>query len=69
MLRNDANRFLTRTSCFTFKYNDVLEVTGNNNAESEQMNYSFLYFTPYSHPPAFDMIERKGMRRNYRGKA
>ena len=50
---------------FVIKYDDVLGVTGN---ELEQINYKFPYFTPYPHPPSFDMTERKGMRRNYRGK-
>ena len=52
---------------FTIKYDDYLGVTINCN-ESEQINDKFLYFTPYYHPPSFDMIERKGMCRNYRGK-
>ena len=34
----------------------------------EQINYKFLYFTPYSHPPLFDMIARREMCRNYRDK-
>ena len=50
---------------FAIKYDDVLGVTGN---ELEQIDFKLLYFAPYSHPPSFDMIERKGMCRNYRGK-
>ena len=50
---------------FAIKYDDVLGVTGN---ELEQINYEFLYFTPYSHPLLFDMLARKGMCTHYRGK-
>ena len=51
---------------FATKYDDDLGVTGNN--ELKQISYGFPYFTPYYHPPqSFDIIERKGMCRNYRG--
>ena len=50
---------------FATKYDDVLEVTGN---ELEQINYILPYFTPYFHLPSFDTIKRKGMCRNYCGK-
>ena len=50
---------------FAIKYDDVLVVTGN---ELEKIIYKFLYFTPYSPPPLFDMLARKGMCTNYRGK-
>ena len=51
---------------FAIKYDDDLEVTGY---ELEKIHYKFPYFTPYYHPPpSFDMIERKMMCRNYRGK-
>ena len=50
---------------FAIKYDNVLGITCN---ELEQINYKFPYFTPYPHPPSFDMSERKGMCRNYRGK-
>ena len=49
---------------FAIKCDDDLGTTGN---EFEQINNKFPYFTPYYHPPSFDMIERKGMCRNYRG--
>ena len=51
---------------FAIKYDDDLGVTGIN-SKLEQLNYKFPYFTPYYYPPSFDMIERKGMCRNYRG--
>ena len=47
---------------FATNYDYVLGVTGN---ELEQISYKFLYFTPYSHPPLFDMLARKGMCTNY----
>ena len=50
---------------FASKYDDVLGVTGN---ELEQINYKFLYSTPYSRPPLFDMLAQKGMCTNYRVK-
>ena len=49
---------------FANKYDDDSGVTGN---ELEQINYKLPYFTPYYHPPSFDMIEQKGMCRNCRG--
>ena len=49
---------------FSIKCDDVLGITGK---ELEQIKYKFPFFTPYSHPPSFDMIERKEMCRNYRG--
>ena len=50
---------------FATKYDDVLGAAGN---ELEQINDKLPYFTPYSHPISFDLIERKGGCRNYRGK-
>ena len=41
---------------FATKYDDILGVTGN---ELEQINDKLSHFTPYSHRPPFDMIERK----------
>ena len=38
------NRFLTRTRCFSIKYNDILGVTGN---ELDKISYKFLGFTPF----------------------
>ena len=49
---------------FAIKYDDDLEVTGN---EFEKIDYKFPCCTPCYHPPSFGMIERKGMCRNYRG--
>ena len=49
---------------FAIKYDDDLGVTVN---ELEKINQKFPYFIPYYHSPSFDMIERKGMCKSYRG--
>ena len=49
---------------FAIKYDDDLDVTGN---ELEETNYKLSYFTPYYHSPSIGMIGEKGMGGNYRG--
>ena len=42
---------------FVIKYHDVLGVAVN---ELGQISYKCLYFTPYSHPPSFDILSERG---------